>query len=93
MEDYLGNKVQVGDTVLLAVKFGRTAKISRGYVKDMEMKRQFRDGPMTNMVYVEWSNIHKYWIPAKHVAMIPNELLPEKRREKLHATAEAVVPS
>lgn len=93
MEDYLGNKVSTGDTVLLAVKFGRSAKISRGFVRDMKMGRRFANGPLENMVFVEWSNIHKYWMPAKHVAMIPTELLPEKQREKLNATAEAVVPS
>jgi hypothetical protein len=93
MEDYLGNKVTVGDTVLLARREGRTANLSRGFVKDMKMGRIFRDGALTNMVLVEWSNLHMYWLPAKRVAMIPAELLPEKRREKKLDAEEAVVVS
>ena len=93
MEDYLGNKVGTGDTVIIAVKQGRTAGLGRGFVKDMAMRKQFTDGPLVEMVLVEWSNIHKYWMPAKRVVKIPDEMLPEKRRQKLNDTEEGIVAS
>ena len=93
MEDYLGNSVGTGDTVLIAVRQGRTSGLGRGYVKDMRMGKQYADGPLIPQVLVEWSNIHKYWMPAKRVARIPDEMLPEKRRQKLNGTEEGTVVS
>lgn len=57
------------------------------------MRKQFAEGGLVPMVLVEWSNIHKYWMPARHVVKLPDEMLPEKRREKLNATEEAIQPS
>mgnify|MGYP006892914720 CR=1 FL=1 len=93
MKDYLGNNVATGDTVLVAMRAGRTATLGRGFVKDMKMRKQFATGPLVAMVEVEWSNIHRYWMPARHVVYLPPEMLPEKRREKLNDTEEAVQPS
>lgn len=93
MEDYLGNKVGTGDTVLIAVRSGRAALLARAYVKDMRMGKQYNDGPLLPQVLVEWSNLHKFWMPAKRVVKLPDEMLPEKRREKLNATEEAIQPS
>ena len=93
MKDFLENDVKVGDTVLIATRAGRTASIGRGFVVEAAMKRQFRDGPLVNMVKVEWSNIHKYWMPASKVVAIPPEMLPEKRREKKLNAEEGVVVS
>ena len=83
MKDYLGNNVDVGDTVIIAVRSGRTATLGRAYVRQAEMRPQFTGGVATNMVMVEWSNLHKYWIPASKVLRLPDEMLPEKRRERL----------
>ncbi len=93
MKDYLGNEVNVDDTVLISIRSGRTATLGRGYVKEAKMKKQFATGPLVPMVLVEWSNIHKYWMPARHVVTLPDDMLPEKRRERLNATEEAVQPS
>lgn len=93
MKDYLGNDVQIDDTVLIAIRSGRTATLGRGFVKDMAMRKQFATGPLVPMVQVEWSNIHKYWMPARHVVSLPHDMLPEKRREKYNDTEEAVQPS
>lgn len=92
MIDYLGNKVEVDDTVIIPIKSGRTAGLGRGYVKSAEMRPQFSGGSLVPMLLIEWSNIHKYWFPAKRVVKIPHEMLPEKRREKLNDTQEAVQP-
>lgn len=92
MIDYLGNQVDVGDTVIIAVKSGRTAILGRAFVKQTGMKRQFGAGALVSMVEVEWSNIHRYWMPARNVIHIPEEMLPEKRREKLNDTKEAIQP-
>lgn len=92
MLDYLGNPVEVGDTVLIAIRSGRTATLGRGYVKAAELKPQFAGGVATNMLEIEWSNIHRYWMPARHVVKLPPEMLPEKRREKLNETEEAIQP-
>lgn len=93
MKDYLGNNVDIDDTVLISIRSGRTATLSRGFVRDVKMKKQFATGPLVPMVEVEWSNIHKYWMPARHVVALPDNMLPEKRREKLDDTEEAVQPS
>lgn len=93
MKDYLGNNVSTGNTVLISIRSGRTATLGRGFVKDMKMGRQFREGALTPMVLIEWSNIHKYWMPARHVVSLPDNMLPEKREEKLNETEEAIQPS
>lgn len=90
MKDYLGNQVDVGDTVLLALRSGRVAQFGRGFVKSAEFKPQFRDGASTWMLLVEWSNLHKYWMPASKVVRLPDEMLPEKRKEKLNGTEEGI---
>ena len=92
MQDYLGNSVDVGDTVIIAIRSGRTATLGRAFVKNAGMRKQFREGPLVNMVEVEWSNLHKYWMPARNVIRIPDEMLPEKRREKMNGTEEAIQP-
>ena len=91
MLDYLGNHVGVGDTVIIPIRQGRTASLSRGFVRDMKMKPQYTGGALVPHVMVEWSNLHVYWMPAKRVVKIPDDVLPEKRKDKLNATAEAVV--
>lgn len=93
MLDYLGNTVEVDDTVLIALRSGRRATLGRAFVKETAMRKQFAEGGLVPMVLVEWSNIHKYWMPARHVVKLPDEMLPEKRREKLNATEEAIQPS
>lgn len=93
MRDYLGNNVDVGDTVLIAVRSGRTATLGRGFVKQTAMRKQFATGPLAPMVEVEWSNIHKYWMPARHVVALPDSMLPEKRRDKRNDAEEAVQPT
>ena len=91
MLDYLGNHVETGDTVIIPIRQGRTASLSRGFVRDSMIKPQYSGGALVPHVFVEWSNLHKYWIPAKRVVKIPDDLLPEKRQEKLNATEEAIV--
>lgn len=93
MKDLLGNNVDNGDLVIIAVKEGKYAKLSRAFVKDTAMKKQFIDAEHIPMVYVEYSNIVKFWTPANRVLKITDEMSPEKRREKLNATEEAVQPS
>lgn len=93
MRDYLGNNVQVGNTVIIPVKEGRTANLGKARVVDEGMRNQFRDGPLVPQVKVQWSNIHEYWMPARRVVMIPDEMLPEKRRETKLNAEEAVVVS
>jgi hypothetical protein len=93
MRDYLGNDVEVGDTVLVALKSGRTATLGRGYVLAHEFKPQYAGGLATNMLLIEWSNIHKYWIPASKMVKLPDYMLPEKRKADLEDTPEGVVPS
>lgn len=93
MIDFLGNQVNVGDTVLIPIKEGRTAKIGRGYVRDMRMGKQWAEGALIPQVMIEWSNIHKYWLPANRVVALPESMLAEKRREKLNGTEEAIQPS
>ena len=93
MKDFLGNDVEIDDTVLLALRSGRYAQLGRGFVKNAEVKPQFRGGVPTNMLEVEWSNIHRFWIPASKVVKLPDDMLPEKRREKLNETEEAIQPS
>lgn len=93
MKDYLGNQVSIGDTVIIAVRSGRTATLGRAYVKDAALKPQFAGGLNTNMLEIEWSNIHKYWMPASKVVRIPDEMLPERRITKLNDTEEGVQPS
>lgn len=90
MIDYLGNNVDIGDTVIIAVKSGRTATLGRAFVKNAKFKPQFAGGAPSNMLEVEWSNIHRYWMPARNVIKIPDEMLPEKRREKLNESEEGV---
>lgn len=90
MQDYLGNHVEKGDTVIIAMRSGRSATISRGYIVSTALKPQFAGGIPTNMVEVEWSNIHKLWMPARHVVRIPNDMLPEKRKERLNDVEEGV---
>lgn len=92
MIDYLGNQVSEGDTVIIAIRSGRTATLGRAFVKQMKLKPQFAGGAPSNMIEVEWSNIHRYWMPARNVIKIPEEMLPEKRKEKLNGTSEAVQP-
>lgn len=92
MKDYLGNPVNVDDTVLIAIRTGKTATLARAFVKDAKLKPQFPDAPPSNMIEVEWSNLHRYWMPARNVVRIPDEMLPEKRKEKLDGTEEAVQP-
>ena len=89
MKDNLGNTIELGDTVIIAVRSGRTATLGRAFVKQMVLKPQFAGGTPTNMLEVEWSNIHRYWIPARNVIKLPEEMLPEKRREKLNGVSEA----
>ena len=93
MIDYLGNEVKTGDTVIISVKSGRTSGLGRGFVKDTRMGMQYGEGPLIPQVLVEWSNINKYWMPAKRVVAIPNVMLPEKRKERHNGTEEAVQPS
>ena len=90
MKDYLGNEVNADDTVLISIRSGRTSTLGRGYVKEVKMKKQFATGPLVPMVLVEWSNIHKYWMPARHVVALPDDMLPEKRREKLNNVKEGI---
>jgi hypothetical protein len=91
-KDYLGNNIAEGDTVIIAVKQGKYAMLSRGYVKQIGMKKMFGDGDPVAHVEVEWSNLHKFWIPASKVISVPDNMLPEKRREKLEETNEAEIP-
>lgn len=93
MKDYLGNHVQEGDTVLIAIRSGRTASLSRAFVDKVDLRPQFAGGMPTNMVYVRWSNLSKYWLPASHVVKLPDDMLPEKRKEKLKDVEEGVVVS
>lgn len=93
MIDNLGNQIEIGDTVIIAVRSGRTATLGRAFVKQMKLRPQFQGGAPTNMIEVEWSNVHRYWMPARNVVKIPDEMLPEKRREKLNGTKEAIQPS
>jgi len=90
--DYIGNQINEGDTVIVAIRSGNTASLGRAFVKQMKVKPQFAGGAPSNMIEVEWSNIHRYWMPSRHVLKIPEEMLPEKRREKLNDTNEAVQP-
>ena len=90
MLDYLGNHVDVGDTVLIAVRSGRNAILGRAFVKKAELKIQFSGGEPSNMLEVEYSNVSRFWIPARNVVKLPDELLPEKRRERLNETQEGV---
>ena len=91
MIDYLGNHVGVGDTVIIPIRQGNTASLSRAFVQDTKMKPQYAGGALVPHVFVEWSNLHRYWMPAKRVVKIPDDLLPEKLKEKLYAAEEAVV--
>jgi len=93
MIDNLGNQIEIGDTVIIAVRSGRTATLGRAYVKQTKLRPQFQGGTPTNMIEVEWSNVHRYWMPARNVIKLPDDMLPEKRREKLNGTKEAVQPS
>jgi hypothetical protein len=56
------------------------------------MRPQFAGGLSIPMVEVEWSNISRYWLPARQVIGLPDNMLPEKRKEKLNDTKEAVQP-
>lgn len=93
MRDYLGNDIQLDDMVIFPRKQGRYAMLAGGYVRDMEQRRQFKDGQMVPMVKIEYSNVHEYWYPASKIVRIPEDMIPEIRREKLNATAEAIIPS
>lgn len=87
----LGNTINDGDTVIIAIKTGRVASLVRAYARSTEFKPQFAGGAPCNMVEVEYSSLHKFWLPASHVVKISDDMLPEKRREKLNDTKEAVV--
>jgi hypothetical protein len=93
VKDYLGNNVDVDDTVIIAVRSGKYATLGRAFVIDKAFRPYFSGGQPTNMIRVEWSNLHKFWIPASKVLRVSDDMLPEKRREKLNETEEAVQPS
>lgn len=90
MKDYLGNDVHEGDTVIVAIKSGRTATLGRAWVLQEELRPQYAGGTPANMLQIKWSNFHIYWIPASHVVKIPDEMLPEKRKEKLDNVNEGI---
>lgn len=90
MKDYLNNEVNVGDTVIIAVKSGKVATLTRAFVKQAVLKPQYSGGAPTNMLEIEWSNLNRFWIPARHVISLPDSMLPEKRREKLNDVEEGI---
>lgn len=91
--DRFGKRVELDDFVLIAIRSGKGADLTTGIVKSIEFRPQFRGGVSTNMVLVEWSNIHKYWMPASKVVVLPDSMIPEKLQEKLDATKEGVIVS
>lgn len=90
MKDYLGNDVNEGDMVVIAIKVGKYASLGRAVVLKTELRKQYEYGMPTNMVHVEWSSIHKYWLPARNVIKLSDDMLPEKRKEKLDNVSEGV---
>ena len=86
MQDQLGNVIEVGDTVIIAVKSGKYAVLGRAYVRAMENRQQFGDGHLVPMIKVEFSNISNFWLPARNVIKLLPDMVPENRRQKLHET-------
>lgn len=92
MIDFLGNPVEEDNMVIIAITEGRTAKLSRAIVKETKMRPQFQGGIAIPMVYIEYSNLTRFWLPANRVLTLTDNMLPEKRREKYNATEEAIQP-
>lgn len=90
MKDFLGNDIHEGDAVVIAIRAGRTASLSRGKVLKEEVRPQFAGGTPTNMVQIEWSSIHKYWVPARHVLGLAPYMIPEIRRRELNNVQEGI---
>ncbi len=90
MQDQLGNVIEIDDTVIVAVRSGRVATLSRAFVKDMKLRPQFAGGAITPMINVQWSNIHNFWMPARNVMKLIPEMLPENRAKKYDDTEEGI---
>lgn len=90
MQDQLGNVIEVGDTVIIALRSGKYATLGRAFVKEVKLRPQFKGGVPTPMINVEWSNIHNFWMPARNVFKLLPEMIPENRRKKYDNTEEGV---
>lgn len=90
MQDQLGNIIDVGDTVIIALRSGKYATLGRAFVKEVKVRPQFVGGTPIQMIKVEWSNIHNFWMPSRNVFKLVPEMIPENRIKKYDNTEEGV---
>jgi len=86
--DKLGNKISEGDLVVFALG-GRVGELMFGYVLSTDFKPQQQRGLSAGTILVNSMNKQMVF-PQRNLIVIPDEMQPAKRQEKLHGTEEAV---